>query len=90
MIGAKKENAGTPLISKPTVTCPYCQSTIVSKITVTKKAMKIQWGCAISSKMPWELKAQLLKLSPGTFQEHTLFEGIDFDLMPDGEIIFKE
>lgn len=56
----------------------------------TKKAMEIQWGCAMSSKMPWELQAPLLRLSPGTFQEHTLFEGIDFDLMPDGEVIFKE
>ena len=40
---AEKVKNQTPIVpsSKPTVTCPYCQSTTVSKITVTKKAMKI-------------------------------------------------
>ena len=40
---AEKAKNQTPIVpsSKPTVTCPYCQSINTSKITVTKRAVKV-------------------------------------------------
>ena len=43
-----------------------------------------------SSKIKWESGVPLLCISPGTYQNHTLFEGIDFEITSTGEIIFKE
>ena len=55
-----------------------------------EEAMKKYFKCEASSKMPWDEQYPLLKLSPSTYQGHTLFAGVDFDLQPDGEIVFKE
>lgn len=54
------------------------------------QAMKGIFNCEESSQMPWNDQFPLLVLSPSTYQCHTLFAGVDFDLQPDGEIIFKE
>ena len=43
-----------------------------------------------SSKIEWESGVPLLCISPSTYQNHTLFEGIDFEISVTGEIIFKE
>ena len=43
-----------------------------------------------SSEIKWESGVPLLRISPGTYQNHTLFEGIDFEFSATGEIIFKE
>lgn len=43
-----------------------------------------------SSEIKWESGVPLLRISPRTYQNHTLFEGIDFEISSTGEIIFKE
>ena len=43
-----------------------------------------------SSKIEWETGVPLLRISPGTYQAHTLFAGIDFEISIDGKITFKE
>lgn len=55
-----------------------------------EKAMKQKFGCEASSKLPLESQYQLLFISPGTFQNHTLFAGIDFDIAMDGKITFRK
>lgn len=43
-----------------------------------------------SSEIKYESGVPLLRISPSTYQNHTLFEGIDFEISVTGEIIFKE
>ena len=43
-----------------------------------------------SYNIEWETGVPLLCLSQSTYQNHTLFAGIDFDISINGEIIFKE
>ena len=42
------------------------------------------------SKIEWDKPAFLLRLSGKTYQNHTLFAGIDFDISIDGEITFAD
>ena len=58
--------------------------------TEAQQIMGEKFGCQAYSKLPLAVHPPLLRLSSSTYQNHTLFEGIDFDLMADGEIIFKE
>ena len=43
-----------------------------------------------SAEIEWDKSIPLLRISPGTYQNHTLFSGIDFDISVDGEITFRE
>lgn len=52
--------------------------------------MKAKFNVTTSSKLPFEASYFLLSLSARTYQGHTLFEGIDFDVAPDGQIRFRE
>ncbi len=58
--------------------------------TDAEKSMKNDYGFETSSKLPFDVTYPLLRLSPNNYQNHTLFEGIDFDLTIDGKIKFKE
>ena len=41
-------------------------------------------------KINWETSVPILCVSPSSYQNHTLFAGIDFEISSTGEIIFKE
>lgn len=52
--------------------------------------MKENFQSKASSKLPFENQYLLLRLAPSSYQNHTLFEGIDFEMSADGQIKFKE
>ena len=58
--------------------------------TAAIAAMKKDFKCEESSKLPWEISYPLLALSPTNYQNHMLFEGIDFEMTAAGQISFKE
>lgn len=55
-----------------------------------EKAMKNLYNVDSLSYIEWDSSVPLLRISKKTYQNHTLFEGIDFEISSTGEIIFKE
>ena len=54
------------------------------------QAMKDVFGKEELSIIEWENPVSLLNLSRTTYQNHTLFAGIDFNISVDGEITFVD
>ena len=52
--------------------------------------MKDAFQSKVSSKLPFDSQYFLLRLAASSYQNHTLFEGIDFEISVDGQIRFKE
>ena len=55
-----------------------------------EEVMQREFQCQASSKLPLGNLYFLLKISQTSYQNHTLFEGIDFEMSTDGRITFKE
>ncbi len=53
-------------------------------------AMKQDFNCEASSKLPFDKSYPLLRISSGNYQNHMLFSGIDFEMTVAGQIKFKE
>ncbi len=58
--------------------------------TDAEAAMKNTFGSQTLSRIEWDQGVPLLCISGKTYQNHTLFADIDFEISTDGKITFKE